>query len=277
MPSDLHVARSGDGPPIVLLHGGGPGCSCETDFAEVVPVLAVFGTVVGIDLDNFGASGDVVIDGPAVRHHADRVAGALDEAGVRHAVFVCQSLGGTVALALAAERPDLVARLVLTGSQPVPADIADSDEGLGSRLRQDLFAGGPDETGMRRLMAAAEWHDASRIPDRLVRARLSNAAAHHAVIPGDHPTGRGAPTVLTDVLGTVAQHVLLVWGEHDPFASPDYAREVARRLPRADLRVIAAAAHHPQSERPEEYLRAVLPFVVDARVDDLPAEETIDA
>jgi pimeloyl-ACP methyl ester carboxylesterase len=55
--------------------------------------------------------------------------------------------------------------------------------------------------------------------------------------------------------------VLLVWGEHDPFSTPAYARRLARLLPAADVEVIAAAAHHPQAEQPEAYARIVTAFL----------------
>src|SRR5690606_39111545 len=70
---------------------------------------------------------------------------------------LAQSLGGTVALHLAAERPELLRRLVVIGSQPTPApagrvDVR-RDPGLGGRARAQYYGGtGPSPGKMRELL-----------------------------------------------------------------------------------------------------------------------------
>jgi len=265
MASDLAWSRTGAGPPLVLLHGGGPGCSAEDDFAEVLADFARVRTVVAVDLHQYGRSPSVRIAGPAVDHHAAAVEQLFDELEITGADLVCQSLGSLVALRLAARRPDLVRRLVLTGTQPVRGEPEDSRWDLGPRVRTELFGPGEvDLTRMRRLMAEAEWSDPTRIPDALVERRLATALRHHAVVAGDDPTGRGTPRPLDDVLGAVRAPTLLLWGADDAFATPAYARTLAGLLPAATVDVVPDAGHHVQSERPEPYRRAALDFLLSA-------------
>jgi pimeloyl-ACP methyl ester carboxylesterase len=175
--------------------------------------------------------------------------------------FVCQSLGGSVALLLAARRPDRVRRIVLTGSQPLLAADSDSDSRLGGRARADYFGGeGPTVEKMRGLIGSLEWFDPRAVPEALVRRRFEQSRADQVRLPAD-PAARGIPQDLGAELGRVAAEVLLVWGEHDPFSTPAYARRLARLLPAADVEVIAAAAHHPQAEQPEAYARIVTAFL----------------
>lgn len=100
----LAVTRTGNGPPLVLLHGLG---SSRRAWAPVMPALAAHFEVVAIDLPGFGDSPPLPTDvEPTPRALASAVADTLDElrlAGPPHVAG--NSLGGWVALELAAIRP----------------------------------------------------------------------------------------------------------------------------------------------------------------------------
>lgn len=263
MASDLAWSAEGAGPPLVLLHGGGPGCSSGGDFAEVIPAFAKHRTVLSVDLHHYGNSPTVRISGPAVDHHVGQLAKLLDELQVRGADMVCQSLGSLVALRLAEERPGLVRRMVLTGAQPIEGDPAQSSWTLGPSMRTSLFADGEiTEARMRSLMATAEWSDAGGIPELLVRRRLDAALRHHRIISGIDHAARGVPQRLDRTLTAVTAPTLFLWGADDAFATPTYARTVAGMMPEAELHVIPQAGHHCQSERPEDYAAAALSFLL---------------
>ncbi|MFC5754222.1 alpha/beta fold hydrolase [Actinomadura rugatobispora] len=251
----LRVAELGSGRPTVLLHGGGPGCTAWTDFGPVADRLARGRRLIFVDLPQYGASEAPAITGPAVSFHAARVLGVLDALGVARADFACQSLGGSVALALAARHPDRAGRLVVTGSQPVPAPCGvRSDTALGLRARAAYYGGdGPAPEKMRALIAELEWHDPSGLPERTVLLRHEASTTPAALDLAADPGRRGVPEDLTADLTRVRSPVLLLWGEHDPFAGPAYAQSLAARLPRADVAVLGRTAHHPAEERPAAY------------------------
>jgi pimeloyl-ACP methyl ester carboxylesterase len=107
--SPLAVTRSGSGAPLVLLHGLG---SSRRAWEPVLPALASRFDVIAIDLPGFGDSAPRPEPGevpPAVL--AQSVADLLDELGVSAPHVAGHSLGGWVALELAARRP--VASLTL--------------------------------------------------------------------------------------------------------------------------------------------------------------------
>lgn len=260
--TDLAVAELGSGPPLILLHGGGPGCSSTGDFAAVIPALAAHARIHAVDFHQYGDSPSVRIDAVAVDHHVRELEAVMSDRGILKADFMCQSLGGNVALALAARRPESVGRIVVSGSQPMDGSPPDCDWELGPTVRRELFAApGPSEARMRSLIASAEWYDDTLIPSSLVSRRLAVALRHHEIVPGDSPSGRGLPSRLDESLAEVAAPVLLLWGEADRFASPRYAAELASRLKRAELSVIQSAAHHLQAERPVEYLSVASRFL----------------
>lgn len=107
--STLAYTRTGDGPPLVLLHALG---SFRQAWDPVVPALAAVADVVAVDLPGFGESPPLP-DGvePSPAAIALAVADLLDELGLDAPHVAGNSLGGWVALELAAVRP--VASLTL--------------------------------------------------------------------------------------------------------------------------------------------------------------------
>jgi pimeloyl-ACP methyl ester carboxylesterase len=57
---------------------------------------------------------------------------------------------------------------------------------------------------------------------------------------------------LRDQLSTIGVPALVVWGESDRIATPDYGRAFARAIPGASFELIERAGHLPQLERPAE-------------------------
>lgn len=263
----LRVTEVGTrGTPTVLLHGGGPGCSAWTDFAAVAVPLAERRRLILVDLPQYGDSDSPDITGPQFTFHATHLAGLMDALGIARADFVCQSLGGSVALRLAADHPDRVGRLVVTGSQPVPPPEPHRyDASLAARAREEYYGdGGPSPDKMRALMTGLEWYGPAGPPATTVALRYAHSTTRRARELGTDPARRGTPEDLCDALAQVSAPVLLLWGAHDPFCGPDYALALAQRLPRADVFVLGRTSHHPQEERPADYARAVDAFLTNA-------------
>ncbi|HEX6221662.1 MAG TPA: alpha/beta hydrolase [Acidimicrobiia bacterium] len=110
----LHYERSGSGRPVVLLHGLG---SSSEDWENQVPALSTFYDVIVPDLRGHGQSSKPA--GPyTIRHFASDVTTLLDELDVGPVRMVGISLGGMVGFQIAADRPDLVSKLVVVNALP---------------------------------------------------------------------------------------------------------------------------------------------------------------
>ncbi|MEE2060313.1 alpha/beta fold hydrolase [Rhodococcus artemisiae] len=246
-------AGTESGPVTLVLHGGGPGCHATSDFAAVMAHRPERRWL-WVDLPGYGASApESDADAPPLTTAAHALDCLLTDIGVRNIDVLAQSLGGSVALRLAAERPNVFRRIVAIGSQPAAAPAhrtgSTRDPGLGARARAAYYGGsGPNLDKMRQMIAELEWYETNLVPEPMVRARHSAATT---------PTARTTATAnrtgedLGDHLAAVMAPTLVLWGRHDPFAGPDYAAAFADALPRGDLAVICRTAHHPQSERPE--------------------------
>ena len=107
MSSSLAYTRSGSGAPLVLLHGIGLN---RSSWNPVVPTLAQHFDVIAVDLPGFGDSAPSAEASSAQvpghpRALAEAVAGLLAELGVTTPHVAGNSLGGWVALELAALYP----------------------------------------------------------------------------------------------------------------------------------------------------------------------------
>jgi len=104
----VFVERSGEAPPeVVGLHGWGRSCT------DLLPALRGF-SYASLDLPGFGHSPEPT-PGSGAPEYAALCAEVLEELTAEPCVLVGHSFGGRVAVCLAAERPELVRGLVLTG------------------------------------------------------------------------------------------------------------------------------------------------------------------
>jgi pimeloyl-ACP methyl ester carboxylesterase len=261
-----HVIEAGAGTPTVFLHGGGPGCSGWTDFGPVLPWFAHDRRCLLVDLLQYGQSDKPSIVGPRWSGHAAHLVALFDALGLERANLVCNSWGGSIALAFAAEYPERAGKLVVTGSMPaLYGPLAPVPErGHRGRIARDRYYAGPDGptlAKMRELMAWLEWYDEAAIPEATVELRWRQSLDPGEIACGQYPERRGEPQDLTAELGRIASPVLFLWGMYDGFLTPDYALMLTRMVPGGNLHVLDRASHHPQEERPAHYAAAVRAFL----------------
>lgn len=105
---ELHYEVQGDGPPLVLLHGG---VTPSITFGALLEAMAKTHKVIAIHLRGHGFSTDS--DGPwSAEMFADDVAAVLEQLGIGKARVMGYSLGAAVALQVAIRHPELVEKLV---------------------------------------------------------------------------------------------------------------------------------------------------------------------
>lgn len=257
---------------VVFLHGGGPGCSAWTDFGPVAPLFAGRRRCHLVDLLQYGKSDKRPISGPRWSYAATSLAELLDELGEQRVDVVCNSWGGTIALALAAEHADRVRSLVVTGSMPVfygPLAPLPERATRGRRARNTYFGGeGPTADKMRQLLADFEWYDAELIPEETVRRRFQQSVDPgelHLAAQSDEL--RGDWQDLEGHLRRIRCRVLFCWGMHDAFLTPDYPLMLARMVEHGQLYVMDQASHHLQEERPWDYFTVVQGFLEQSEPD----------
>lgn len=260
----LWVAELGSGKPTVFLHGGGPGCTSWTDFAPVAPLFAADRRVLLVDMLNYGFSSVARIDGPRWTAHARRIAATLTTLGVTEADFVCNSIGGSAAIALAADYPHLVRKMVITGSEPV-------HRGRGAKTPELGFEGmtawanyyggdGPSPEKIVPIMERLEyWDPANVAPDRVELRYLYSLSDGQRMLASAEAWGE--PEDLADKLATVRARILFFFGKQDIFVQNTYPVLLSDIAPYGDVYLMDEAAHHMEEERPADFAAVVKAFL----------------
>ena len=261
-----HYYDIGTGPDTIFLHGGGPGCTAWSDFGPVAPLFAADRRCLLVDILQYGQSEKCRISGPMWDFHAATTVALMDELGVEHADFICNSWGGTIALNLAARYPERVRSLVITGSMPVfYGPLAPLPErGHRGRNARDVYYGGegPTREKMRSLITRLEWFDAERLPEETLDMRYEQSLdAEERALAAMSDSPRGDWQDLTEQLGQIEAPALFIWGREDAFLTPDYPMMLARMVKRGNLHVMDHVSHHLQEERPGAYHAVVDGFL----------------
>lgn len=254
------------GSPVVFLHGGGPGCTAWSDFGVVAPRFARTRRCFLPDLLQYGKSDKSRIEGPMWTFHARSIVGLLDALGLSRADFVCNSWGGTIALCMAAQYPDRVRSLTITGSMPVfYGPLAPLPEnGRRGRAARDAYYGGSGPTldKMRTLLTKLEWFNPELLPEETVKMRYEQSLdPEEMALAARSDDPRGQWQDLSAELAHVQCPTLFCWGLNDAFLQPDYPMMLCRMVQRGQLHVLDRASHHLQEERPEHYFHTVSSFL----------------
>lgn len=254
--TSLAYERAGSGPPLVLLHGLGHRRQC---WAAILDLITPQREVITVDLPGHGQSPPLRVSGHPVEAIAGQIAELLSGLGIERPHVAGNSLGGTIALALAA-----------TGH--AASVTALSPAGFPARDNQVRY--------VRALFTAERVFGRAVMP---LVPRLSRSAGGRALIYGlmvTHP-GRISPEQARgDVAGFVAAGaamrivftafprftapvpddvpVTIAWGTSDHVLPQSNARVARRQLPRARFVPLPGCGHVPMTDDPELIAKVLL-------------------
>jgi pimeloyl-ACP methyl ester carboxylesterase len=265
----VHVIESGEGTPVLFLHGSG------TSSVSLGPILEHLENVraVAVDRPGFGLSEPASVPRERFRDFAiEFVDEVLDALALEATAIAGNSMGGTWALWYALARPERVRRLVLLGSAPLlpgtspPAPLRVTATPVAGELLTRLVKPNPQRL-VRLMDAMGERGTIVRYPDLIEAlvagagdptASTANIAELRAVIS---PLGfRGRARMSIEELRRVSVATLLVWGDRDPVGSVEAARAVAAAIPEARLEILPAG-HVPYLGHPERAAELLSAFV----------------
>lgn len=242
-----YAQRGSEGEPLLLLHGFGGDLD---NWLFNIDALAEHHRVYALDLPGHGQSTKQV-DDASMAAFAALVAGFMDAMGIERAHLAGHSMGGAVAMQLAADAPARVDRLALIASA-----------GLGPEIDADYLTGFVDARSRRELkpQVAKLFADASLVTrqmldDLLKYKRLDGVAEALATLCATLFAGGRQQTLPGRSLDTDAFPTLVVWGEADRIIPAQHARVLG---PGTDVLLIAAAGHMVQMEAASKVNAALL-------------------
>ena len=255
----------GAGPPIVQIHGIGAGASSEQTKYQVDDLVDAGYRVYSLDLPGWGRS-----IGPqrlfTGAYYSRLIAAFIDEVVAEPAAVVGHSLGGTYAIAAAAERPHLITRLILNA--PVGAESFTAQPTEESVRRWSRFVFGGFGQALYQVLGSwvslaffcssslyidSHFCDLETLYDYRQFTRLPSSI----YAPAAFLTGNLGQDV-RPAFAALEQPILLVWGDQNRFTPLSEAEALLRLNPSAVLEVIDGAGAMVNDERRDIFNALVL-------------------
>lgn len=249
---------AGDGPPVMLLHGSGPGVTAYANWRLTIPTLAQGLRVVAPDLVGFGFTerpADVRYD---MQTWVAQAVGLLDALGIEKTHLVGNSFGGALALHLASRHPERVDRLVLMGSVGVPFEIT---PGL------DRVWGYEPSIGLMRELLDLFAYDRSLVNDELAKVRYEASIqpgfqeSFAAMFPAPRQRWVDAMVTPDEQIAALPHRTLVVHGREDRIIPLENSLHLMRTIPDVRLHVFGRCGHWTQIEHADAFSRLVLDFL----------------
>jgi pimeloyl-ACP methyl ester carboxylesterase len=233
----VHALHTGAGEALVLLHGLS---GSSRWWRYNVPALAKHFRTHTPDLVGFGRSHAWVAQ-PTISEMAAIIVEWLDVSEIEQAHIIGHSMGGQIAIHLAAEAPERVKRLVLVSAAGIPREMT-----LAAMTRF-----------IAEIVPPRAWGTPTFLPTVAVDAlrmgpRVFFSATNHLLRDDVRP-----------LLAQIQAPTLLVWGRLDPLTPLVHGEFMAQHIPGSKLIVFDEAAHMPMVDGAERFNEEVIGFLAD--------------
>jgi pimeloyl-ACP methyl ester carboxylesterase len=250
--------EAGQGPPVVLVHGSGPGVTAYANWRLNLPDLARHFHVFAPDMAGFGFS-----DKPAgvtygMAGWVDQLIGFLDALDIERASLVGNSFGGGLAIKMAVDYPGRVDRMVLMGAMGISFPIT---EGL-----DRVWGYEPSFENMRRIL---DYFAYSRelVNDELAEVRYRAALApgvqeaFSSMFPAPRQRWVEAMSTPEDKIRAIPHETLIIHGREDQVIPVSNAYRLLSLIERSELHVFGRCGHWSQIEWAADFNALLVRFL----------------
>jgi 2-hydroxy-6-oxonona-2,4-dienedioate hydrolase len=256
----LHYNEAGEGYPVIMLHGTGPGATGWSNFSRNVEGLA--GKYRMIALDSPGWGGSDTID-PTVENrnlvNAEAVKLLMDELGLEKAALVGNSMGGGTTLQFCALYPERLSHMITMGSGIFGSPNVFTPGGLteGIRIIVETYKN-PTPENFRRLVSIMVY-DSSFVTDELCQMRSDNALKSQANLdnwlkgfgPGAKPGM--APGELSAKIAAYKGPSLFIHGRDDRVVPMENTLRLVSTVENSAAHIFNKCGHWCQIEHAEAF------------------------
>ena len=263
----FHYNEAGEGPPLVFLHGSGPGATGWTNFRANIAPLAATNRVIAVDMPGWGQSDTAT---PEDRDHLEALELFLDALELERVALIGNSMGGMTALRFTAAHPERVSHLICMGAPAPGVNVFAPGGGPSEGLKVLIGAyADPSPTSFKRLVQVMTY-DPVFATDELAQQRstaslsrpdhLQNFLA--AISRGTMVGGSQAAFAGLDrELPHLPTPTLVVHGRDDRVVHFENGLRLASMIPNARLVLLNRCGHWAQIEHADEFNRLVDQFV----------------
>ena len=260
----LRYYEAGEGLPVIMLHGSGPGATGWSNFSGNIGALADHFHVYAVDMPGWGESDAATVD---QLDHVDAVIQFMDAVGIEKAAFIGNSMGGQTSLRLATEYPDRISHLITMGP-PVgkfPTLFGAGDgpsEGLKVLIKAYQDA---SPENMQRLVKIMCFDKARFATPELCKARSDAALArpeHLKNYVAGLPHGAPLPKwVDVTKLRDIKVPSMFIHGRDDRVVSYETSLLLTANVPNSRLVLINQCGHWAMIEHADEFNSLVIQFL----------------
>jgi pimeloyl-ACP methyl ester carboxylesterase len=264
------ILEKGDGPPLFLYHGVG---GHVDTYARTLPQLAEHFHVYAVDALYHGFSSKEPWDADNRTHlQAEAYVDLLHALGYERAHYEGESMGAGIGFEIGMSFPETVDKMILNGfgavqtkrtefkEQPWKGDLFD--------LSRKAVANPTYENIHKRLL----WlvHDDSTINNEMImiRKRLYETpevnASMRRVFGLEGPPNPWTQYTEEETKARWKTDTLVMYGTYNPGRGPDYGNYCADLIG-AKFYEVKDTGHWPQWEKPDEYVEALLSFLLDGK------------
>jgi len=249
-------------PPVLLLHGSGPGVTAAANWRPVIPALSADRRVIAPDQLGFGgtATGEPRSYGRAA--WTEHALALLDTLGLGTVDIIGNSMGGAIALAMAVARPGAVRRIVTMGSMGVAMALP---YGL-----NEVWGYTPGTAQMRHIIGLFA-HNRGLITDDLVEMRYQASLnppvrdSWAAMFPAPRQRWVDDLALSGAELASIQAPALLVHGRDDRVVPwRPSSGQLIDLLPDSRLHVMSNCGHWTMIEKTADFLAVVQSFLAPA-------------
>ena len=255
-----HFLEAGQGPELILLHGGEYGASAEITWKHNIGALAERFHVIAPDMLGWGGTDKIYNFSDPAGYRINHLRRLFDLLGIHQAFFVGSSAGGGTILraAVMEPRPFQIQKMVtICGNASV----------FKTNSQADLDNYAPSLENMKKIVALL-YHDSKWQAEENIRERYDAS-----IIPGAwealsaarlrspvHQT-RSTTDAFVKKLSQLRVPLLILSCEHDPLNQKDWDVQFQKIVPGSEVHRFENSSHEPQIEETEEFNRVLVKFL----------------
>jgi pimeloyl-ACP methyl ester carboxylesterase len=252
--------EAGSGPPVILIHGSGPGVSAWANWQFAIPYLAQKLHVFAYDQLGFGYTDPAPNQHYSLELWTNHLLSFMQAVGIKRAHLVGNSMGASVALAAAITHPEVTDRLVLMGPMGVHFSLK-KGEGLDA-----VWGYTPSVANMRRLIDIFAYNPQRFPTDQLAEMRYEASIrpgaqeAFSSMFPEPRQQQVDALAAYEDRLSEIKNQTLLIHGREDRVIPLETSLKLLNLIDNAQLHVFGHCGHWTQLEPRDQFNRLVRDF-----------------
>jgi 4,5:9,10-diseco-3-hydroxy-5,9,17-trioxoandrosta-1(10),2-diene-4-oate hydrolase len=258
--TSIHYHEAGQGPVLLVIHGGAPGAFGWGNFGRNLEALAQNFRTLIVDMPGYGKSDKPVIEGNRHAFCADLFHGMLGALKIEKAHVLGMATGGAVAAIMAIEYPEAVDQLILVSSAGGPSIFQVKSQKSASQVY--LGGEGPTVEKMRDYLEQLVYNPAL-ITDEVVNERYQASIAEDFIkqAPEGRPNVRKATPDLWKRLDLIKAKTLILWGRENRAQNYENAIFMLKMIPNSQVHIFGQCGLWVPYEKAAEFNELVTRFL----------------